>query len=116
MIEQLIGKVFAARDSAHLAHWRTSSRSDHQALGDFYEKAVSVLDRIVECHQGAFEKIKAVKPEPVEQDALKMLSEQVVWIGENIVALSQGLPPIENMLAELMELYLSTIFQLNNLR
>ena len=52
MIEQLIARVFATRNAAHLLHWRGPSYAQHMALGDFYEAIIDKLDEIVECHQG----------------------------------------------------------------
>ena len=37
MIEELVSKVFSARNASHLAHWATKSYAEHQALGAFYE-------------------------------------------------------------------------------
>ena len=115
MIEQLVAKVFMARDAAHIAHWATGSRSDHFALGEFYSESIGILDDFVECYQGAFEKIGKVKPEAASVGINELLSEQVVWIGENVQALSKSLPPLDSILADLMQLYLKTLYQLNNL-
>ena len=52
MIQELIGRVFAARDIAHRAHWRTTSYSEHKALNKFYESLPDHIDGIVETHQG----------------------------------------------------------------
>lgn len=35
MLEELIMRVFAARNAAHLEHWRTKSYAQHVALGSF---------------------------------------------------------------------------------
>ena len=44
MIEELIAKVFEARNAAHLEHWRTKSYAEHQALGDFYDGIIDIVD------------------------------------------------------------------------
>ena len=54
MIEELIAKVFAAREAAHLEHWRTKSYAQHQALGEFYDTIIDQIDELVECYQGNF--------------------------------------------------------------
>lgn len=43
MIEQLVSKVFAARNAAHLAHWSTGSYAQHVVLGDFYDGVIYKL-------------------------------------------------------------------------
>ena len=48
MLEQLIARVFYARNLAHWNHWRTSSYAQHQALGAFYDDVIDNLDALVE--------------------------------------------------------------------
>ena len=116
MIEQLVAKVFAARDAAHLAHWSTSSYSEHRALEHFYTEVVSITDRLVECYQGAFEKLSKIELEHAKSTPAELLAEQAVWLQQNLDVLSRDLAPLENIVAELLELYLSTLYKLNNLR
>ena len=52
MIEQLISRVFYARNLAHYEHWRTKSYAQHQALGSFYDGVIDALDALVEAYQG----------------------------------------------------------------
>ena len=52
MIEQLISRVFYARNLAHFDHWRTKSYAQHKALGKFYDEIIEALDALVEAHQG----------------------------------------------------------------
>ena len=116
MIEQLVAKVFAARDAAHLAHWSTGSYSEHVALAHFYAEVVEITDRVVECYQGAFEKLPKVELEHSKSTPAELLAEQAVWLQQNLDTLSRDLAPLENIVAELLELYLSTLYKLNNLR
>ena len=44
MIEQLISRVFYARNLAHFEHWRTKSYSQHKALGSFYDDVIDAVD------------------------------------------------------------------------
>jgi len=41
-----------ARTTAHLMHWMTKSRSDHQALQFFYDGIIPLVDQFVEGFQG----------------------------------------------------------------
>ena len=52
MIEQLISRVFYARNLAHYEHWRTKSYAQHKALGKFYDEIIEALDALVEAYQG----------------------------------------------------------------
>ena len=49
-----------ARTTAHLKHWMTASRSDHQALQFFYEAAPDLIDGFVEGFQGEHGKIHTI--------------------------------------------------------
>ena len=48
MIEELVARVFALRNAAHLEHWATNSFSKHMALGSFYDDIIDKTDKLVE--------------------------------------------------------------------
>ncbi len=117
MIEQLISKVFAARNAAHLAHWATGSYAEHVALGDFYEKAIDLIDDFIESYQGAFGKIgKFELNKEKSQDIIAMLAEQAQWMNENSEALCNDISATENLLDNLIDLYLKTSYKLKELK
>lgn len=117
MIEQLIAKVFEARNAAHLEHWRTKSYAKHQALGGFYEGVIDIVDSLVECYQGNFGiigKVPDVK-QTHNEDCAACLNEQVAWIAKNRSKIAQEVDSLENIVDELTSLYLKTIYKLENL-
>lgn len=116
MIEQLISKVFAARNAAHLAHWSTGSYAQHVALGDFYNGAIDTIDKLVEAYQGNFGKIGKVDLEEGEDNVLDLLEGDVVWINDHRTEIANGVAALENIVDELTGLYLSTIYKLRNLK
>jgi hypothetical protein len=111
MIEELITKVFEARDAAHRAHWKTNSYAQHEALGDFYGDVTDTLDKYVETCQGAC----GVKTSDQKESA-KILHENVVWINQNRETLAKNIPALENILDELTGVYLKALYKLENLR
>lgn len=118
MIEELIHRAFCTRNAAHLAHWRTKSFSQHMALGSFYDDIIDLVDKLVEAHMGAsgdvvdsFE-IPALKP---VKDIVKHLSDEVEWIAENREEISSEISALENIVDEIVALYLSTIYKLKQL-
>ena len=117
MIEELIAKVFEARNATHLEHWRTKSYAAHKALGNFYEDVIDLLDDLVECYQGNFGIIDKVPD--VEQthngDCMKCLSDQVAWIAKNRSKIAKNVASLENIVDELTGLYLKTLYKLENL-
>ena len=116
MIEELVEKVFAARNEAHVAHWATKSFAEHMALGQFYDEAVDAIDAIVEAYQGSFGLIEVKKLETdLEKDILYWLNKDVKWIEENREEIAGGVRAIENLIDSLSDLYLKTIYKLENL-
>lgn len=116
MIKELIGRVMQARNCAHLEHWSTGSYAAHQALGGFYEEVISKLDTLVEAHQGAFGKVGRVElPPHSTKKCVALLGEQALWIGEHREAICKDIEALENLLDEIVSLYLKTLYQLKEL-
>ena len=92
MIDELISRVFASRNATHIEHWRTKSYAAHIALGEFYDGVIDNIDGIVEAYQGAFDLVKV-----------------------GTLAITRGLPSLDNMLQTLEDLYLSTLYKLKHL-
>lgn len=117
MLEQLIERVFATRNAAHLAHWKAfgpGSYARHTALGDFYDGAIDTLDKLVEASQGFFGLVGEVSDAPTQQyaDALGRLTVDLAWITANRDGICQGVTALENILDELTGLYATTIYKL----
>lgn len=117
MIEELVARVFKTRNQVHLAHWKTKSYAEHQALGSFYDDVIDILDRAVEAIQGSKGIIGHVdlscKDESVE--IIKCLSEDANWISKNRAKIAGSVPAVENIIDELVGVYLSTIYKVKNL-
>ena len=88
MIEELIARVFYARNVAHFEHWRAEGvggYARHKALGKFYEDVIDALDSLVEAYQGAFELVGTVPKTPTKaDDILLILIEDADWIEKNL--------------------------------
>lgn len=117
MIEELVERVFATRNAVHLAHWKTNSYAQHQALGSFYDDLIDKIDSIVEMYQGAFDLIEKVQTRQVSaNNILNHLNSEVEWIEENMTELSGGIKAIENVLQDLSGSYYTTIYKLTHLQ
>jgi DNA-binding ferritin-like protein len=120
MIEQLISRVFYARNVAHFEHWRatgTGSFAKHQALGSFYDEVIEAIDDLVEAYQGAFDLIGDIPaPESPSGDVLKLLETDAAWIEEHHEDICQGNRAVANLIDTLTGVYLSTIYKLRNLK
>lgn len=120
MIEQLISRVFYARNVAQFEHWRTNgagSYARHQALGSFYEDVIGALDSLVEAYQGAFDLIGNIPAPPAtSKDVLKLLQADAEWIEENHEAVCKGNRAVGNLVDSVTDTYLSAIYKLRNLK
>ena len=115
MIDGLIACTFAARNQAHLEHWNTKSYAEHVALGDFYDKIIDLVDSFVECYQGKFGLVGKVKLVPCNDKLLSMLKEDSQWMMDNCDAICRGISALSNLLDNIVDLYLVTIYKLENL-
>ena len=120
MIEELISRVFYARNLAHCEHWRAKgegSFAKHMALGEFYDGVIDTIDPLVEAYQGAFDLIKAIPvPEQTMGDSLKCLEADAKWIEANHEKISKGNRAVGNLIDTLTAVYLSAIYKLRNLK
>lgn len=117
MLEELVARVFATRNAAHLQHWRSKSLSEHQALGQFYDGVIAALDTLVEAHQGQNGLLGHV---PAEKPAsgrkiLAILKDDLGWLQAMGREISGGKSALQNLLDGVAEVYLKTIYLLENL-
>jgi len=119
MIEELIGRVFTARNLAHLEHWKTTgvgSFARHSALGDFYDGIIDKLDGIVEAYIAYFGDIGEPRDIAPKVTALvPLITVDAAWITKNRSEIAKGVPAIENMIDDLVGLYLHTLYKLKRL-
>lgn len=116
MINELAARVFATRDAAHLKHWATKSYAEHQALGAFYDDVIDRLDALVEAHQGRFGLMKDVSLKMVKGDMVDILNKDVEWITTNHMKICRSVSALTDLLDNVVDLYLTTIYKLENLK
>ena len=115
MINGLIAAVFAARNQAHLEHWNTKSYAQHVALGEFYDGIIDLIDGFVECYQGLYGLIGKVKLIPTTDKLVDLLVEDSAWMDKNRCEICKDNKTLENILDTIIELYLTTLYKLENL-
>ena len=117
MIEQLISRVFYARNLAHYEHWRTKSYAQHKALGKFYEGVIEAIDALVEAYQGLNGLIGSIpSPTDTKGDSLTTLKADAAWIEANHEEISGGNRAVANLIDNVTGIYLTTIYKLENLK
>lgn len=115
MIEDMIARVFHTRNVTHLAHWKTRSYAEHQALGEFYDGVLDLLDKLVECYQGYCDALGEVTltNKEMPSDISDLLTQDVDWICENRDKIAQSSSALANIIDEICALYMRTIYKLD---
>lgn len=114
-VAEIVGLLLAARTYAHLAHLKTPSYAQHEALGCFYDGIVGMADSIAEVAQGKWGKLEfPVKSVIGNVDKpIQVLEGQM----EEICDLARGcnVGALKNLFDGVEELYLSTLYKLREL-
>lgn len=118
MMEDLISRVFATRNAAHIRHWTTKSYAEHMALGDFYTGIIETVDQIVEVHQGRSGLIDSVKaiPAPNPANIVQHLVTEADWIETHRDDIAERSETVGAIIDDLAAVYRKTIYKLENLR
>jgi hypothetical protein len=108
-----------SRTTTQMQHWKTASRSDHQALNFFYDTLPPLLDDFVESFQGKYGLLtdyildyKLSDQEPLAY--MKALAFQVESLSQ-----SEDFPQdswIQNQIQEMLKVIYQTVYQLRELK
>ncbi len=112
---QFVGQLFLGRNVAHSVHLNTRSYSKHKALGHFYEDVIDLADKFAEAYQGRHGLIG-----PIAIPASKKTTNIIEFLQEQLADIEKGRydvcektdTPIQNIIDEIVGLYLSTIYKL----
>lgn len=118
MIGEFISLLFLSRDVAHKEHLRTKSYAHHMALNDFYNEIIELADDLAEAYQGrnGIIEIPGMDDEDVG-DIVQQLKRYLSWIDTNrYQAVAKEDTAIQNIIDEIVALYLSTLYKLQNLK
>lgn len=112
---QFVGQLFLGRNVAHSVHLNTRSYSKHKALGHFYEDVIELTDKFAEAYQGRHGLIGpiAIPASKKTTNIVEFLQEQVAEIEKCRYDVCEKTDtPIQNIIDEIVGLYLSTIYKL----
>ena len=108
----LIGHLFLARDVTHSVHLNTRSYAKHKALGKFYPAVIDLADTLAEAYQGRYGLIGPITLHSAEktnnvvdflEDSLKKIKKEREEYDDTA---------IQNIIDEIIALYLSTLYKL----
>lgn len=123
-VEKLLAVLFLSRDVAHKVHWSTTGRgsfAQHMALGDFYEGITERADSIAEAYMGRYGSLGEVpfmtpSEKPSKDNIDTLLEDYMDMIEEGrYEACEKDDTPLQNLIDEAVELFLSTLFKLRRL-
>lgn len=113
--EVFIGNLFLARDVAHSAHLNTRSYAKHQALGDFYDEVIDLADKFAEAYQGRKGLIGPISLQSATKtnSVLEFLEDSLKSLeGMRYEVCDKSDSTLQNIIDEIIALYLSTLYKL----
>lgn len=110
-----VGALFLARDVTHRVHLSTRSYAKHMALRGFYDAVVGLADSFAETYQGRHGLIGNIPLASTKKsgNVLDFLEGQLEEIeGARYKFCDKDETAIQNIIDEVIALYLSTIYKL----
>lgn len=110
-----VGILFLARDVAHSVHLNTRSFSKHMALNSFYDEVIELADKFAEAYQGRHGLIGPISLMSAKKNGniIEFLEESLSEIEENRYKVCDKTDTaIQNIIDEIVGLYLSTLYKL----
>ena len=112
---EFIGCLFLARDVTHSVHLNTRSYAKHVALQGFYEEIVGLADGLAEAYQGRHGLIG-----PIALHSAKKTSNIVEFLQDQLQEIEtcryevvdKSDTALQNLIDEIVALYLSTLYKL----
>ena len=113
--EVFIGRLFLSRDVAHSVHLNTRSYAKHQALNEFYTEVIELADTFAEAYQGRHGLIGPISLMSATKNGniIEFLEQSLSEIEDNRYKVCDKTDTaIQNIIDEIVGLYLSTLYKL----
>lgn len=112
---EFVGCLFLARDVAHSVHLNTRSFAKHSALNDFYDGIIDLADKFSEAYQGRHGLIG-----PIALHSARKTSNIVEFLEDSLKEIEteryevcdKSDTALQNIIDEIVGLYLSTLYKL----
>lgn len=112
---EFVGELFLARNVAHGVHLYTRSYSKHKALGSFYNDVIELADNFAEVYQGKYGPIGNIPiiGAPKTSKVIEFFENQLeMFEKDRYLICSKEYTPLQNIIDEIIGLYLSTLYKL----
>lgn len=113
-----IGLLFLARDVTHSVHLNTRSYAKHKALKSFYGAVIGLADTYAEAYQGRHGLIGPISLMSAKKttNVTDFLEDQLAEIEKNrYVFCDKDETALQNIVDEIVALYLATLYKLKYL-
>lgn len=110
-----VGALFLARDVAHSVHLNTRSFAKHSALNTFYDEVIDLADKFAEAYQGRHGLIGPIILMSAKKNGniIEFLEESLSEIEDmRYKVCDKSDTTIQNIIDEIVGLYLSTLYKL----
>jgi hypothetical protein len=110
-----VGMLFLARDVAHSVHLNTRSFSKHSALNTFYDEIVGLTDAFAEAYQGRNGLMGPISLMSAKKttNIVEFLQGQLEEIEDSRYEVCPKTDTaLQNLIDEIVALYLSTLYKL----
>jgi DNA-binding ferritin-like protein len=110
-----VGHLFLARDVSHSVHLNTRSYAKHKALQEFYEGIVGLADDFAEAYQGRHGLIGPITLQTAKKNGniIEFLQDSLADVEANRYKVCEEKDTaIQNIIDEIVGLYLKTLYML----
>lgn len=110
-----VGCMFLARDVAHSVHLNTRSFAKHSALNGFYDGIIDLADKFAEAYQGRHGLIGPISLHSARKTSniIEFLEDSLKEIeNERYKVCEKTDSALQNIIDEIVGLYLSTLYKL----
>lgn len=115
-MEHIIGLLFYARTVAHIEHLKTKSYAKHVALNTFYDEVIDLADKLAEAYQGDRGLMTDIPQYAKLPDyPIDVFLEKQMKTIEELRKEGNYRSALQNIIDEVVGLYLSTLYKLRNL-
>lgn len=108
---EFVAKSLAMRTAVHLAHLNTTSYAQHIALGEFYDALPGFADRLAEVHLAENPRVEFPTIRTPSGPVIPMFEAYLKEVRAELAA-EKAHKAKENILTELEELTLQTLYKL----
>jgi hypothetical protein len=123
-VTQFFSKLFESREMAHIYHLQVKgdqgSYATHEALGDYYEEIVEILDDTIEVYQGQYGLVDGYDvidtTDTKSKEPLAYFEELAEYIKHGKKCISDEDTHIHSLIDDIMALIYKTIYKLKFLK